>query len=302
VPFLRSLAVRTPRARELRESDFTWGEASCIIPVCVKPTIKRMDLTASLAGGSAGRSALAWGLVVVWLPVLAAGSVWAAEAPGWQSLFDGRTLDGWTVSAPEADRQAGFWKVADGAIECNSLGRRKHDYVWLVSDREYTNFHLRLEFQVFKSSPGNSGIQFRSRVVEGTMMGPQVDIHPPTPLRTGLIYDETKGVNRWICPSLTNWTMVPEKAPAAARETVLKYADNDPSVWNTLELVVDGMHIQTQVNGRAVADFDGTGILDDRVHRDQQVGTSGRLALQLHRGDELKIRYRGLLVRELSRR
>lgn len=253
------------------------------------------DLRAGYNGRVRNRGMLG---LVVWV---AAGVVAAAYGdPGWQTLFNGRSLDGWSVSAPVADREAGFWKVTDGVIECNSMGRRKHEYVWLLSDREYTNFHLRVEFQVFTNSPGNSGIQFRSRVVGGTMYGPQVDIHAPTPLRTGLIYDETKGVNRWIHPSLPNWNMVAAKAPEAARSTTLKYADQDPSAWNSLELVADGMHVTTKVNGRTITDFDATGTLDDTIHREAQVGIAGRIALQLHRGDQLKIRFRALEIRELT--
>jgi hypothetical protein len=235
------------------------------------------------------------------LPILLSSALCADDTgEGWTSLFDGKSLAGWTVRAAPADREVSFWKVADGAIECNSLGHRKHNYVWLLSDREYGNFQLRLEFQVFKSSPGNSGIQFRSRIVDDIMNGPQVDIHPPTPLRTGLIYDETKGVNRWIHPSLPNWNITADKAPEAARATVLNYADNDPSAWNTLELTADGMNVTTRVNGRPVADFNGSGILDDAKHANARVGVTGHLALQLHSHDELRIRFRNIRIRTLN--
>ena len=219
------------------------------------------------------------------------------EADGWQDLFNGNSLDGWTVRCQPADRDKTFWKAAGGVIECDSIGRADHDYVWLETDKEFGDFQLRLKFQVFKSSPGNSGIQFRSRYVDGWMEGPQVDIHAPQPLRTGLIYDETTGVRRWIHPSLPNSAMVPEKAPSAARNTKLVYADDDPGAWNALELIADGMKVTTFVNGRRVADFNAAGILDYKVHGDRRLGNVGKIALQLHTHDELKIRFKDIRIR-----
>jgi type 1 glutamine amidotransferase len=135
-----------------------------------------------------------------------------AEKDGWEDLFNGRDLKGWAVKCHERDKNKGFWKVNKGAIECNSIGRTDHDYVWLMHEKEFDNFELHTKFQVFQSSKGNSGIQFRSRYDEsktapggGWLNGPQVDIHPPNPMRTGLIYDETDGANRWIYPSMPNW-------------------------------------------------------------------------------------------------
>ena len=46
-----------------------------------------------------------------------------AEAP-WVSLFDGQTLAGWQVTGRPADVAKGFWRVADGAIEANSMGQK----------------------------------------------------------------------------------------------------------------------------------------------------------------------------------
>ena len=46
--------------------------------------------------------------------------------------------------------------------------------------------------------------------------------------------------------------------------------------------------------------FDGTGILDDAAHRSHNVGLHGHLALQLHAGDDLKIRFKDLRIRSLE--
>ena len=223
----------------------------------------------------------------------------------WKSLFNGSDLSGWHVRCLPQDKDKVFWTVSDGAIEANSLGRSDHDYVWLISDGEYDNFHLRLKFQAFRSSNGNSGVQFRSRYDSsapngGWLNGPQVDIHPPIPFHTGLIYDETKGYQRWIWPSLKNWEIQPDQAPAAAHDIELLFADTDAEAWNSLEIICDGPHIQTLVNGLLVSDYDAADILDDAIHKARNVGTKGHLALQLHANDELRIRFKDVQIKTVK--
>jgi len=225
---------------------------------------------------------------------------------GWRSLFNGETLEGWNVKCTEADEGKNYWRVSDGNIECNSIGRGDHDYFWLTTDEEFEDFQLRLSFQVFSSSPGNSGVQFRSSYDDsekarkgGWLHGPQADIHPPNPMRAGLIYDETDGVNRWIYPSLPDWKITTEQAPQEALRTSFAYADNDPGAWNTMEIICEGMHIETFVNGFRVTEFNAEGILNDTTHVNAGAGSEGFIALQLHSGHELLIRFRDIYIREL---
>jgi hypothetical protein len=130
----------------------------------------------------------------------------AAAEPeaGWQSIFNGKDLDGWAVKCKPADQAKTFWKVDAGAILADSMEAGKHDYVWLLTDKEYGDFALRLKFQAYRDSPGNSGIQVRSRYDDdiGWLNGPQIDINPPGPWRTGMIWDETREVRRWLYPKV----------------------------------------------------------------------------------------------------
>lgn len=217
-----------------------------------------------------------------------------AEAGEWQSLFDGQTLKGWRVEAKPADRGKSFWTAVDGAIQCDSLGRKDHDYVWLVTEREFGDFELRLKVRGFKESPGNSGVQVRSRYDHemGWLHGPQVDIHPPAPWRTGLIYDETWETRRWIHPSLKDWSISREQGP--------KEYKWDSEGWNELRIVCRGTRISTQVNGIVITDTDLGAVLIDEAHRKRNVGLRGHIALQLHSKDELKIQFRDIQLRELD--
>ncbi len=226
----------------------------------------------------------------------------AAEPAGqWASLFNGKDLSGWMVKCQPADKEKTFWTVADGAIQCDSIGRKEHNYVWLLSEREFGDFELRLKFQAFRESPGNSGLQFRSRFDEswkgGWLDGPQVDIHPPAAMswRTGFIYDETREERRWISPSLKDSRMDPALKPA---RHVFKYA-GDGDGWNTLTLRCHGTRATTTLNGVTVTDWDGRGVLDNAAHASHRVGLKGHFALQLHSGDQLRIRFKEIKVKEL---
>jgi CubicO group peptidase (beta-lactamase class C family) len=231
--------------------------------------------------------------------VLASGcSTTGVKSGEWVSLFNGKDLTGWTVKCKATDRDKVFWRVDQGTILCDSMGRKDHNYVWLENDGEYSDFELHLKFQAFADSPGNSGLQFRSRFDDangGWMQGPQVDIHPPKamPWRTGLIYDETREERRWLFPSLPNSSMRPEFAPT---NFVFKYADEG---WNDLTLICRGTHVTTVLDGIVRADWQGAGVLDNVVHRQHNVGRTGHFALQLHSGDQLKIRFKDIEVKKL---
>jgi hypothetical protein len=221
-----------------------------------------------------------------------------APAADWESLFDGETLSGWHVASRPEDAGRGFWQVRDGAITCDSLGRPDHDYVWLVSEGEYADFELVLRVRGFPHSPGNSGVQFRSRYDHGAgwLDGPQVDVHPPAPWRTGLVYDETRETKRWIHPSLEDWRIEPTDGPE--EWTWRRPGEGDG--WNEIRIVARGTQVKTEVNGITISDFDGVGVLDDEDHRRHGVGQRGHLALQLHKGDELLIQFKDVRVRTLD--
>jgi len=77
----------------------------------------------------------------------------ADAAGGWKSLFDGKTTTGWhtygkSVAGPQ-------WEVVDGALHLNKSKGASGD---LVTDGEYGNFDLKLEWKI--SPKGNSGIIF----------------------------------------------------------------------------------------------------------------------------------------------
>ncbi len=72
----------------------------------------------------------------------------------WQELFDGKTLNGWSLK----EAKANFY-VKDGMIVGDAEYKTPNCY--LVTDQSFDNFILELDFKV--DDPLNSGVQIRSK-------------------------------------------------------------------------------------------------------------------------------------------
>jgi len=176
----------------------------------------------------------------------------------WQPIFDGKSLAGWKPLGPET------WKVEDGAI----VGETKTGaYGWLVSEKEYGDFVLRLRF---KWEGGNSGIQFRSKPVGEHVHGYQADIDPDSPRVTGMLYEE--GGRGMLV-----------QAPAEVDKVFLRDG------WNDYEISAIGERIHLFVNGLPTAD-----IRDGRAAR-------GIIALQTHSGQGVRLRWKDIRILDLGK-
>ncbi|HLP36593.1 DUF1080 domain-containing protein [Lacibacter sp.] len=130
---------------------------------------------------------------VVTFLLLTAGSF--AQSNNWQSLFDGKTLNGWkqmTGSAPYA--------VENGQIVGTTIPGSPNSF--LVSDLRFTgDFVLELEAMMTDTTT-NSGVQFKSNFDpkanngKGRVYGYQYDFDPSSRKWSGGIYDE--GRREWL--------------------------------------------------------------------------------------------------------
>ena len=214
-------------------------------------------------------------------------------------LIDGNDLNQWIVKKAKKDSATTYWRIHDSIITANSIGDSTHDYVWLMTKAEYDNFHLKLKFRPYRESPGNTGIQIRSRYDDETewLDGPQIDIHPPGSWRTGMMWDETRGNKRWIYPDIpdTSWVhedMVENPPP-------LYYA-GDSVEWNQMEIIAHGTRIKAKLNDRLITDLNGESILNDHIHQRREVGMNGHICLQIHKNDQLKIDFKDILIKNIS--
>jgi hypothetical protein len=109
-------------------------------------------------------------------------STGAREEEGWVSLFDGKTLSGWTKAGGRSE--ASSWEVVDGAI----VGSGQASMLYSPKG-DYKNFRFRAEIKI--NDHGNSGLYFRSPVADGDFSKgyeAQIDSTHRDPIRTGSIY------------------------------------------------------------------------------------------------------------------
>lgn len=186
-------------------------------------------------------------------------------AQGWQSLFDGRSLDGWRASdAP------GSFSVKDGAIVVR--GPRSHlFYTGPVGNHDFADFELRLEVKTFPKA--NSGVYFHTQWQETGWPSKgyevQVNNSHSDPSRTGGLW----GVQDYM------QVAVPDGR------------------WFTLAIQVQGRRVTTQIDGQPIIDYTEEPNPPRKKGLEQRLLGSGTFALQGH-DPESEVWYRRVRVRK----
>lgn len=151
---------------------------------------------------------------------------------GWVSLFDGKTTAGWHKYGGAPVGSA--WKVEDGVLHLDANQKENwqiKDGGDIVSDKEYENFHLKLEWKI--DTCGNSGIIFN--IHEDTakyefpwMTGPEMQVldnscHPDAKIikhRAGDLYDLITSAPETVKPAL-EWNLAEIKSQNGTLEFYL---------------------------------------------------------------------------------
>ena len=174
-------------------------------------------------------------------------------------LFNGKDLTGWKVAGTEK------WYVEKGEMICESGPDKAYGY--LVSEREFKNFELTVEFK--QESNGNSGVFFHCGIEGTTISGWQAEVAPLNH-HTGGVY-ESYG-RGWLIQ------------PTADKEKILKEGE-----WNTMVVRVVGDEVNTFLNGVQMITL-----------KDEKIGAStGKIALQIHDGGGVKVRWRKVEIKAL---
>ena len=175
------------------------------------------------------------------------------------SLFNGVDLSGWTIHGTEK------WYVEDGDLVCENGS--ENEYGYLSTDEYYDDFILTLEYK--QESNGNSGVFFRSTLDGIIINGWQVEISPPGHDTAGIYESYGRG-----------WLIKPDPI----KDKSLKYGD-----WNSMKIMVKGDNVKTWLNGV------------EMIHiNDQKIGEGkGSIALQIHAGDDVKVRWRNIKLERL---
>jgi hypothetical protein len=161
---------------------------------------------------------------------------------GWISLFDGRSLAGWT---PE---QGARWHVAGGTIEGDAGGDG-----WLRSNREFADFDLRVDYR--NAPKGNSGIFLRA-----TRESNQADQSNPSGAYELQINNEDP---TWATGSIENFIQRLVPVNPAANE------------WHSYEVQVQSDHLSATLDHARVLDGHDqkfkVGYIGLQHHRDNKI-------------------------------
>lgn len=199
-------------------------------------------------------------------------------------LFDGKSLQGW-----EGDER--FWSVENGELVGRSSAERPLSRsTWLIwRGGELRDFRLELDFQLHG---GNSGVQFRSRDGGNFQVdGYQADLEDG-PDWSGCLYEQG---GRGVCArrgevvsfAADGTRTAEQRADSAELLRVLR-----PQQWNRYAIEARGPSIAIFINGvemTRVADLDPA-----------RFAAQGILALQLHQGPPMEVRFRNITLIEYA--
>jgi hypothetical protein len=186
-------------------------------------------------------------------------AAFTAVAQKEQTLFNGKNLDGWKIHGTEK------WYAENGELVCETGPDKQYGY--LATDKTFKDFELTVEFK--QESNGNSGVFFHSSLEGTKITGWQAEV-APLDHHTGGIY-ESYG---------RGWLIKPD----AEKEKVLK-----PGEWNTMKVLVKGDEVTTWLNGVQMISL-----------KDEKIGSrTGQIALQIHEGDDVKVRWKNIKIKEL---
>ena len=205
--------------------------------------------------------------------LMSAGSI-VAKDKAYKSIFDGKTLKGWTqrngTATYRIENEVIIGKTTEGSP--NSF---------LCSDGVYGNFDLKFDVKV--DDELNSGVQIRSQTrggFKGRVNGPQVEIESSGEkgAEAGYIYGEAAG--GWMTPKAK---LIPHK----------HFKDGE---WNSYRVLAKDAQIKVWINGNLISD-----LTHDEKFKSHPKGFIG---LQVHGVGKKKgpyeVRWRKLKLKELD--
>jgi len=200
------------------------------------------------------------------------------------SLFDGKSLDGWRGDSR-------IWSVEDGCI----VGRTTPENViekntFLIYEKPFSDFELTFQYKIIG---GNSGVQYRAKVMdeaEFVVGGYQADMEAGIN-HSGILYEE-KG--RGILAKRGQQVAINE----SGEKEVIEFANSEElqakinqDQWNSYRVVAKGEHLQHFINENKTID-----VIDKEPGKR---ASSGIIALQVHAGPDMVVRYKDMVLKSL---
>lgn len=250
--------------------------------------------------------------------MLLASSFALADEPGFKSIFDGKTLDGWHKNPEKIGHgTGGHWFVEEGSIVGEQDPPGSGNGGILLTDRQYGNFELLIDM---KPDWGVCSGLFVRSTDRGQCYQMMVDYHEAG--NVGHIFGEGSGGfntrpfdvfgvynDQKELISLVTKPSAVQPPPAfsiSGPDWVKAWKIND---WNTARVKVVGnpAQITTWINGVKVGEFDGTTYVGpgyDKAQVAELLGPRGSIAVQVHGGKSwpagAKCRWRNIKVKTLD--
>jgi|TARA_B110000444_G_scaffold261441_1_gene313648 hypothetical protein len=215
-----------------------------------------------------------------------------SNSTNWVNIFDGKTFKGWHQF--NKTEMSPAWTIDDGAMVFNPIEENKSTGHNIVTDAEYTNFELSIEWKI--SEGGNSGIFWGVKedlkYNEAYITGPEIQVldnerHPdaknnPKYHQAGALYDLVQP-SMDVCNPAGNWNL-----------TVLKINH----VLNTGSVNLNGNEIAIfPVNGREWEKLVSGSKFDNEYFKDFGKFKTGKIGLQDHGN---MVSYRNIKIREIE--
>lgn len=199
-------------------------------------------------------------------------------------LFNGKTLESWRG-------RDDLWSVEDGMIVGRTTTENplQQNTFLILNEPTRGNFELSLQFKI---EGGNSGIQFRSGVVDEDKFivgGYQADIDATNHF-AGILYEER---GRGILAKRGEKVTVGQDG----KKQVQKVADHDELAnaihlgeWNDYRILVRGNRIEQFINETKMIE-----LIDNEATKARDTGV---IALQLHQGPAMTVWFKNLALRQ----
>lgn len=194
--------------------------------------------------------------------------------PGFVSIFDGKTLNGWTLVRGRGEG----YGVKDGVLFCAEGGGGN-----LLTEKQYSNFVLRFEFKM-PPAGSNNGLGIRTPMQgDAAYQGMELQILDEKAALAGK-WGELKDAQYHGSLYLVG----------AAKKGAMKPAGE----WNVQEVTANGSKITVVLNGQTILDFDIATVKDPAVLQKHPglKNTTGHIGFLGHND---YIEFRNIRIKEL---
>ena len=192
--------------------------------------------------------------------------------PGFTALFNGKDLAGWKVH----EGKMAVWGADNGILFVSGRGGG-----WLMTEKEYGDFELRLEYKV--PPKGNSGVALRAPLQgDPAYQGMEIQILDDPWYKNPANYKS-------IRPTQLTGSIYDVVPPS-------KDALKPTGEWNVMRITARSRQITIEINGTKIVDANLDDYKDKSKAHPGLLREKGHLGLQSHDG---RVEFRNLYVKPL---